>query len=80
MTDDKFMRLQNLLYEYFFNKDVLYKNRVIDVLNSLNLKHLDCDILIDLHNRQLQYDTFSAVMDEVLSILRDVNRGGYLPK
>lgn len=68
---DKTERLKVLIYEYFFFNEAKYRNNVIVLGNRCNYRKIDTDLLYDLHNAQLAYNTFDDVMSDVLKLLTD---------
>lgn len=62
-------RLQVLLYEYLFHKDVFYKNRVIECRNRLLRRDFDTSDIIEFLLAQHDFEAFCRFFDDVSKIL-----------
>lgn len=62
-------RLQVLLYEYLFHKDVFYKNRVIECRNRLLRRDFDTSDVIEFLLAQHDFEAFRRFFDDVSKIL-----------
>lgn len=62
-------RLQVLLYEYLFHKEVFYKNRVIEYRNRLIRRNFDSSDVIEFLFVLHDYEAFSKFFDDVSKIL-----------
>lgn len=62
-------RLQILLYEYLFHKEVFYKNRVIEYRNRLLRRDFNTSDVVEFLLAQHDYEAFRKFFDDVSKIL-----------